>query len=358
MVTRTLTTNLPAVDELLFRCMRQDMPPAEAQVLVHALEARVLDWDAVCRIAARHGVAPLVYVNLRKCVAAGLEVPEPIMARFKGAMFAAVRAKEQNQRWLERVIGFFNEQQIEVMLLKGAALDIAVYDPAWYVTALDIDLLIRAEENEMPADVLATIWSFNDDGPFECNFSRHHDLCIDGLLRIDYPQLWRDARAVDVAGGRAYIMCPEDLLIAACINGCRKRYFQLKNLYGIRQTLVQFPDLDWDRLADKAQGYQCAAIVFAALQVARQTVAAPVSEPALDRIRPGAVRSRTIRFLVNRMSYASLSERSTDLEDQTRLRDKKLVARSNLSLLLPFATYRWQQCYRRLKWLNRKEERF
>ncbi len=249
-----------------------------------------------------------------------------------------------------------NRHCLAIMLIKGAALDAVVFQKPWHVVSLDIDLLIREPVEHVPKPISDEIWSFNGDGPFECEFAGHHDLSIDGVLPIDYREIWRDARRVTVQGQDVYVMCPEDMLIAACINGCRRRFFQLKSLYGIREILAGFKDLDWDRIAKKAANYQCRAIVYAALTVARLAVDADVADASLRLLKVGFVQAAIIRFLAGRRSFTPVTGRQVVMnEQQYTLWTKRVVSLANLSVILPYAAYTWRQRIARLRWLSQTE---
>ena len=245
-----------------------------------------------------------------------------------------------------------NRNRLTVMLIKGAALDAVLFEAEWNVVSLDIDLLIREAVEDLPAPLCDQIWDFNRHGPFECEFATHHDLSIDGLLDIDYAELWREARPVSVQGQDVYVMCPEDMLIASCINSCRKRFFHLKNLYVIREILARFKDLDWDRIAQKSARCQCRAIVYAALVAATLAVEADVADASLAKLNVGPIQSAIIRFLALRRSFTPLTARRTMDEQQYTLWSKRLLSWGNLSVILPYVAYTSRQRLRRLRWLS------
>jgi len=80
----------------------------------------------------------------------------------------------------------------------------------------------------------------------ECDLPGHHDVDMNGVLPVRFDRIWEAARAVDFHGQEAFVMAPEDLLLSLCINSCRKRYFRLKHLFDIAETVHRL-DLDWNR---------------------------------------------------------------------------------------------------------------
>jgi hypothetical protein len=353
---RAFLARLLPEERLLLGCIRRELSNDVAQAIAGDLHDKPIRWMIVLETAKRQGIEPLLWSNLKKCREQGLAVPADVLKCLRGAMFSAIETKERQARQLRDVLEFMNRHRLAIMLIKGAALDAVVFQTPWHVVSLDIDLIIREPVEDVPKPISDQIWSFNRDGPFECDFACHHDLSIDGVLPIDYREIWRDARRVTVQGQDVYVMCPEDMLIATCINSCRRRFFQLKSLYGIREILAGFKDLDWDRVAKKAANYQCRAIVYAALTVARLAVDANVADASLRLLKVGFVQAAIIRFLAGRRSFTPVTGRNVVMnERQYTLWTKRVASLANLSVILPYAAYTWRQRTARLRWLSQTE---
>ncbi len=350
---RVFLARLLPEERLLLGCVRRELSDNEARRLAGDLHDRTINWTAVLHTAGRSGIEPLFLSNVKKCREQGLAVPADVLIRLRVAMFKAMETKERQARQLRNALEFMNRNGLTVMLIKGAALDAVVFPTPWHVVSLDIDVLIREPVDQLPKPVSNQIWDLNGkgNGPFECEFGGHHDLSVDGLLPIDYDELWRDGPRVTVRGQEVHVMCPEDMLIATCITACRKRFFQLKSLYGLREILERFPDLDWDRVARKAASYQCRAIVYAALTVANLAVDADVAETSLRKLNVNPLQAAVIRFLSTRRSFTPVTGRHVIDEKQYTLWSKRVVSFANLSLMLPYTAYTWRQRAARLRWL-------
>ncbi len=286
-----------AEEQLLFACMRQKLTDVHAQHIADAMRHTAIDWEVVFKLAADQGVAPLVYRHLRKLAGAGLDVPKATLMRLKLLQFEKIAEKERYVRMLRDVLAFFNEHELPVMLVKGAALDAVVYDEPWHTTSLDIDVLIKPRMEDVPEALREQVWQFNRTGPFECDFYEHHDLSIDGVLPIKFALVWEEAREIEYLGKRVHVMSPEDMLIAACTNSCRKRYFTLKSLYAISSIVQKYGPFDTERLAERAAMHDCQPIVYAALRAAGMTVDCPVPKELLRRLRVRVGRRQLIDFL-------------------------------------------------------------
>src|SRR6185369_10666879 len=107
---------------------------------------------------------------------------------------------------------------LEALLLKGAALDLLVYDQPGWVVSRDIDLVVRRSTGApLPRgdwEVRRPLYALG----IECDALSHHDVTMNGLLPVHFERIWRDARPVEVRGAKALVMAPEDLLISLAIN--------------------------------------------------------------------------------------------------------------------------------------------
>ena len=239
-------------------------------------------------------------------------------------------------------IAYFTGRGRRVMLVKGSAIDAVVYAEPWYVRSLDADLLVDQTWPEVDAaarKALAELgfgrWSAAD-----VDFGRHHDLDMNRVLDIDYPRVWKEARTITYQGYQVYVMSPEDMLIAACVNLCRKRFRQLKGNLAVRELILANPALDWDRLVRIAAAAGASRIVWMALEVTADVFGRVAPEHALEALRHGDVRSPLLRALGHGVSVRSLRIPATHEESR---------ASRLLSEILRLSTYRVPQWRREIR---------
>ncbi|HYG61387.1 MAG TPA: nucleotidyltransferase family protein, partial [Thermoanaerobaculia bacterium] len=165
----------------------------------------------------------------------------------------------------------------------------------------------------------------------ECDLLEHHDVNLNGVLPVRFDRIWQEARPVRFRGAEALVMSPEDLLVSLCVNACRKRYFRLKSLFDLAESVRRLEGLDWDRLARRAREHGCAAVAWTALVATRETLGCPLPEGALGGLGVPAVRRRLAGGLLSRF-----------------LRTSSLVGepRAGLSRLLPYAALRPMEAWR------------
>jgi hypothetical protein len=303
-------------DRLLFLAIRQAFGP-EASARAVALAGAPLDWAYLWNVARAHGVAPLVYTNLRRCK--GLAIPPEIDGQFKEHLFLNITRRQNTTRAVIQAVDVFNRYGIDVMLVKGEALNLGVYDQPWYTYSEDADLLARPLLSDLPAGLRNTLrdrlQDLNDQrsslqSNLEYEFGRHHDISMNGVLRLDFSALWQRARAVTLDGRRVFIPSPEDLFLTGCISACRKRFFRLKGLCDLNELLLRHPDLDWAAVSQRAAVYGCVPIVYTALTVLARTLG-PVPAEAVNALsippgRAGRIQAIAARLL-QRYSLEELS---------------------------------------------------
>ncbi|MEA2691125.1 MAG: hypothetical protein QOJ16_512, partial [Acidobacteriota bacterium] len=225
---------------------------------------------------------------------------------------------------------------------KGAALDLLVYEQPGWVVSRDIDLVVRRRSGEsLPREdweVRRPLYAVG----IECDYLTHHDVTMNGLLPVRFERIWRDARPVTVRGEPALVMAPEDLVISLAINACRKRFLRLKEMFALAESVRRL-ELDWPLLATRAREDSAEGIVYTALLVTRETLGCPLPPPALACLGLSAARRRLLGLLLAALLRAG------SLTDFEGGRSGLFGRRLNLSLLLPYASYRKEQLLRSLR---------
>lgn len=133
-------------------------------------------------------------------------------------------------------------------------------------------------------------------------------------------------------------MCAEDMLLAACINCCRKRFFRLKSLLAVAELLAGPLRPVWPRLFPKAIAYDCGPLVYAALVMTKATLGCELPDDLAVRLGVNPVRAWMINALIRQLADSPARWLSGGGQFEQRLWDR--------SLLLPYSTYRGHQLLR------------
>ena len=285
-------------DRLLFLCARQDFSDAHLEELLDLCGAEKVAWEEVFPTAVQHGVAPLVWTNIEKATFVGLTVPTAVVSKFQLSCYHNAVVKGKRKAQLAEALALLSAYSIQVMALKSVALDLLVYDQAWYTSAIDMDLVLRPRQHDVSPQTRAAIDHHFGGLGIEYDFYEHHDVTNNGLLPVDFDRIWDDARPVSFQGHELFLMSAEDLLLSLCINSRRKRFFRLRSLVDIAETLQLLPELDWAAVCDRARAYRCNHIVYTALVVAQATLGCALPEGVLDHLGVGRVTASTVDRLV------------------------------------------------------------
>ena len=333
-------------DQLLFACTRQTFLAAHHDEVLDICRNRAVNWDIVYTIAAVHGVAPLVYVNLLQCCPTGWGMPQPVGDQFKHNLASNMVYKAKRAKKTAEVLAFCNSKAIDIMLIKGAALEMLVYHQPWYTVSNDVDFIVKAKWEALPEADRRALWTIRRGLPSECDFFEHHDVMMGGTLAVDFDKIWTEASQVNFRGHDVFVMAPEDMLMALCINSCRKRYFRLKALCDIAETINAYRDLNWEKLTAQSRVYGCNMIVYPALLIPSMTLGSDLPEGVLADLAVSSRRKQLIGYLSQGILRSSL----TSLYSGRRIIGRPL----DLSLLLQYATLYWRQVWRRRTRIIRK----
>jgi len=319
-------------DHFLFLATHQN-PTADQQRRIEVLtHNKRLNWERVFATAERNGVAPLIYENVTRQPALAERVPAPILAQYKRYALRNSFYKKERAGLLGEALKFFREKNIRVIVIKGASLDLLVYDQPWYTAYSDTDLILSPRRETLSEQQVEEINHRFYQKRVEFDFYEHHDISINGMLPIDFEAFWEAARPIQCYGEEVLVLSPEDQLISICINSCRKRFFKLKSLLDISETIKKCSQIDWDEFTRRCRSYSCGNIVFSTLYVAARTVGLEIPEKVFAGLGVSPARAAIIRINVGLlMKFWSLSIPTTRSRLFNRLIDPRLI--------LPYATY-------------------
>jgi hypothetical protein len=332
-----------AEDQILFLCARQNFLENHHQRVAAISRRGKINWDDLFFAACRHGIAPLVAVNLNKFDDQDIEIPGETAEKFRLTMVDSIAMAGKRTDQLAKIYSLFENLSIDIMAIKGAAHDILVYDQPWYTTANDTDLIIKLDPSEFRQSDKWHLEDLKQDISLEYDFMGHHDVTINGILPIDFDRIWKDARGIQYRDQKLFVMSPEDMLITSCINSCRKRYFRLKALFDIAEVIDKFPDLDWPEFVRKAKDYQCNYIVYTGLMVTKEMLGCSIPKGVFSDLDVNRNRAQIIQGLISRISSYPLIDLSIEYGESN--------PKPSFSLILPYASYRWDQVVRKIGYI-------
>jgi hypothetical protein len=338
-------------NQLLFTFARQTFTESHRDAVRDLCQREKIDWGTVYGTAQLHGVAPLVYENIKQFDAAELGIEEQVWDKFRLCYYANTITQEMRAKALADALTFFEERTIAVMLIKGVAFNHRVYERPWYTMADDVDLVLRLKREAVSDDTFHEFAHRLHGSGIEYDFYEHHDVTLNGVLALDFDRIWRNAQRIEFGESSVCLPTSEDMLLTACTNSCRKRFFRLKCLCDIAEMIARCDDLDWGRFVQAAKADDCETVVYTALLVTMLTVGCDVPEHVMRDLSVNPVRAKTLRILADRISrHASLSTLYPYIGEGHSDR------RFTWSLILPYFSYNRRQLWRKVQGLYHGEK--
>lgn len=250
--------------ELLLCCARTN---ANEHVL-RELAATEIDWEYFFLLARRHGVVPLVYLQLSRH-ARDLE----ILATLKKHYLENIARNTVLTAELCRLIDRFAEAGIEAIPYKGPVLALFAYGNLALRRFVDLDVIVRK------SDVLQARELLLNDGytpakslslsqhelllrtQHNLQFSRDdHRLIVElhwdvaphlFASSVNTDRLWQNLITLDLNGTQVKTFNAEDLLFSLCVHGSRHLWERLGWICDVAELLARHT-FDWPTLLERA----------------------------------------------------------------------------------------------------------
>ncbi len=262
------------------------------------------EWRAVASLTYQLDVAPLLHHTLEQM---GIALPGDVAAELKRAFLGNTRHNLLIYRELGSFLPRLNEQNIPVIVLKGAYLAQAVYDDIGLRPMGDIDLLISLPDVEKAIGLLEAS-GYKADRPFwpevdgvvhhhappmlkdglsvELHWSLTHD---SNLTEIDLQRLWARAQRFGLQGTETLALSQADLVVHLAVHASYSHYFcaQYRSLYDLEAVLRKFgADLDWAEIIRTCQAWQAERGTYLALRLAGELFGTQVPQKVLEKLQP------------------------------------------------------------------------
>ena len=272
----------PAI-RLLLSCARTGMS-AEVVRECRSLLRAGIDWDYLLETARSHGVAPMLYLNLKHVCdpAASPPIMEPLGRLYRAYVTRNLYLSGQLLFLLE----LFESEGIPAISYKGPVLAKSLYGNLSYRFFWDLDILLH-KRDVLKAKELLFNEGFLPERRFgkigerihlrhdcEYNFDRPED----GLhveihwrlmpsycrIKLDASELWKHHRRIPFAGTEVRNLCDEHLFLLLCAHhGGKHQWRRLSMIVDVAQLICRGPNwLTVLSLAEKANISRMAAIAI------------------------------------------------------------------------------------------------
>ena len=294
------------VERILGLCARAQATPAMACRLAAETDL-LLNWERLLNRAEHHGLSPLAYWHLKEMDAL---VPKKTRRALKALYLRHRHANGIRQRVLVEILSLCGSQDIQVLVLKGAALAFQVYSQPGLRCMRDIDLLVKSSDAQRTqAMLLKGGFDLFDEPGFPLPAGHHHlpilacqieglKVCVeihDDLFpatRYYHSQRFENLsiKAVDFLVGDvpARTLGYEDMLwhvyrhaIGPPLLASTLRFIHIADLVSLVEA--RYEQIDWERLI------QCYPQVYQILPILHFLT--PWSQPVLDKLHFETIRT-------------------------------------------------------------------
>lgn len=253
------------------------------------------DWDDLLRVAARHGVAPLLFHRLTT-FHPGAPVPAEVIRELRRSYLQNSGRNMHLYHELGKVLLRLRQDGIPVIALKGAHLAEVVYGNIALRPMGDADLLVKQKDLSRVQDLLVeegyraskeeTFCSPEHLPPYrkEGSTSIEIHFNIEGPPfsdRVDVEKLFVRAQSSSIGGIETGTLCPEDLLLHLCMHASYHHGFEngIMPLFDISTTIEHYDRiLDWEQVLRRSKEWGVGKCVYLALSLAERIAGASIPE--------------------------------------------------------------------------------
>ncbi len=324
-----------------------------------------LEWDVLLRAAIKHGVAPLFYQRVKNLDS----IPKDILASFSKAYYTNVLRNTRYYEELSEILRQFQDNDIEVIVLKGAYLAKTVYESDALRVIGDIDLMVKdlskaqnlllqlgykQKQHNLSIEEQCAIHhcliDFTKQGAFKIDV--HWNLGL--TFKINPEMLWQAAQPCTIGNIKALSLSPEDLLFHICFHAAYANNFVgMRFLYDIEKTIAYY-DIDWNLLFERACQWKAEKVIYLALYIAKDCIAAKVPDNVLQQFKPDdfnlelvkiskEIISSNINYQICSINLATLWMSHKSLRDKLSIIiNRTFLSPKSLAILYNLPTNSWR----------------
>ena len=275
-----LETESDLARRFLLLCLQVRLYQSDFEKLSEFVEREKLNWDLVEQHIWEESLAPLIYT-----IISGRElVPAELEQRLHREFITRITSMTYQFHELWKILNRMQSVGINVILLKGAALSLTVYQQDLPRYFGDLDLLVQKPDISHALQVLAELdyapgkgiqldakdllpyvneWQLTKAGHFNIDVDLHWHLFSSVYHQYTVPSDWFWETAVSFKAGAnsALTLGPEANLIHLCAHLLQHQRAawpdSMRLLHDIAELITAYQDqLDWDLIITKAEAYR------------------------------------------------------------------------------------------------------
>ncbi|HEV2916069.1 MAG TPA: nucleotidyltransferase family protein [Pyrinomonadaceae bacterium] len=320
----------PSENALLLCCARRRLKVCDdGDDELRRLIPEIKDWDYVLRTAARHGLTPFLFWQLK--AACDGPIPASFMDKLSDQFHRNAAGNLLLTAELRSISGLFEEHGISAVPYKGPALALLLYGDTAFRRFDDLDLLLR--RRDIPK-ATALLLSIGYRSPYTMSCAREaayletqrqqlfahpgRRVCVElhwGFAQtflapsLDSDHFWGRLSKGSLEGVWTNALAPEDLLLVLCVHGCKHLWERLAWLCDVAELVAAHPGMDWEKLLAEARALGVRRMLSLGLFLAHDLLDAPLPEAVRRDVHDDAIikslsgRVRANLFTENLLSH-------------------------------------------------------
>lgn len=261
----------------------------------------ISDWNNIIQKASNHKVAPMIYYRFGKD---GITeyIPNEILLKLRKIYLAVLSKNMRIYKELSKLLKELNNENIPVIILKGAALAEMVYETIALRPMEDVDLIVKGENiQKLNRILLGSGWEneeyLNPMGTHE-KYSKHINY-TNRIINIEiHPKLyelprldpWANAVGVKIASTDTFILGLEDFLMHLCLH-LDDHYrtglaFNLIWYLDIAKFIEHYKDdINWDYIIETSKKHKVEGSMHRVLQAINEGFGGYVTLDTLNQLK-------------------------------------------------------------------------
>jgi len=311
--------NMSDAHKLVVYCT-MDGEPSSKHVMISGLLNQPVDWDEVIRLSGLHAVNAYLYHSLKDV---GPEyVPTDVLAKLKNLHQVELTFGMMISAQLSKILKEFQNEDVKIMLLKGAYLDQRVYLQPGFRRYSDMDILVNKRDIPASENILNRLGFTKiieneklseSEGRTQVHYQKDNAFLVDlhwkamnnkwypNVTRYCEDNIWANARTEELNGDTVLVLSPEDMLIYQCIHlAVHHNFYKLIWFKDIDQIVRNITGIDWESVVLKIKKYRLATYCYYSLYFARELLGTPIPETVLCQLRPTFFAARLFESLLRR----------------------------------------------------------
>jgi hypothetical protein len=300
--------------QLLLACSSARLTATAAEQ-IKTLVSEKINWADLIRIAAPHGLLPLLHRNLSLVCAD--RVPPRTLEQLRRYHESVARRNRIHAGELFDLLDLLEANQIPAIPFKGPTLGLLAYGDLSLRQFTDLDIVVHESDVWRTWDVLTRHgYVAEDEGgsiaerrPLPPS-GRHWTFKCKNRLTLEIhwrfseksfgPQLepadvWSGVRSSIVSGRSVHVIPPEQMLLLLSIHLASHLWRRLNWIADIAAIVNSKPDIDWELLLRTARRVGCERILSVSLLLSKNLLGSPLPRHVDERFAKDKVSALIVR---------------------------------------------------------------